>query len=210
MANILNIFAKYPRTGEVKTRLAKDTSPEFAVETYTQFVRKILQKTQTVNAMVQIWVGQKDDCTAFDKLFQLNLASKAQSDGGLGTRMVASIETALKENASKIIIIGTDSPDLPQHIYQDAFDALDHKDCVIGPAIDGGYYLIGINAKATQKNWHRLFSGIEWSTEYVFQQTLNQAKEAKITIHLLPEWYDIDTIDDLKKLTNCEDDNDGK
>ena len=93
------------------------------------------------------------------------------------------------------LILGTDSPHLPLAVLHQALNALNIYDVVLGPAEDGGYYLIGLS-----KPCPALFEGIAWSTDQVLAQTLACAQSQALTAHLLPSWYDIDTVADLRRL----------
>ena len=94
-----------------------------------------------------------------------------------------------------MVIVGTDSPTLPSRFIYQAFSKLNNADFVLGPCKDGGYYLIGL-----KKPVKELFEDIDWGTNKVFNQTLKKAKLLNLQIRVLPCWYDIDTIDDLKRL----------
>ena len=103
-------------------------------------------------------------------------------------------EFALGHDA--VAIIGTDSPDLPLSIIEDAFLALENErtDAVFGPSADGGYYLLAM------KRLHAsLFQGIEWSRSTVLRMSLARAAQAALRVALLPEWYDLDRVEDLKR-----------
>jgi glycosyltransferase A (GT-A) superfamily protein (DUF2064 family) len=104
---------------------------------------------------------------------------------------------------TQVIIVGTDVPTLPLSVYQEAFTMLGRSDVVLGPAIDGGYYLIGLKQPAEQ-----LFTGVPWSTDQVLAVTQQQAKVLSLSIELTTTWRDVDTIEDLQALiAECREDN---
>jgi rSAM/selenodomain-associated transferase 1 len=118
----------------------------------------------------------------------------AQSDGNLGQRMLAFFVVALAW-AERVVLIGSDAPDLPRDRLSEAFDALERNDVVLGPAADGGYYLLGLARRIP-----RIFEGIAWGGPDVFQQTTRRLSAAGIRWHELPPWYDVDEPADLAAL----------
>ncbi len=123
-----------------------------------------------------------------------DLTFEAQRGGDLGARMRRAIETRLEEGSARVVVIGTDAPDLTPAILQEAFTALGSADVVVGPAADGGYYLIGMRAA------HRvLFDGIPWSTDQTLARTLAAARQAALRVHVLEILSDIDTADDWRR-----------
>ncbi len=122
----------------------------------------------------------------------------AQEGADLGERLRRAFERSLRQ-ASLVVIIGSDTPHLDPREITRAFDALERKDMVLGPAEDGGYYLIGL--KSPQP---RLFADIPWSTARVLGLTLERAEELRLSTELLPAYRDIDTADDLSQLAGLE------
>jgi len=115
----------------------------------------------------------------------------------LGARMENAFIRIFSEGFSSAVLIGSDLPDLPAAIIREAFDALTKSDAVIGPAADGGYYLIGFNKAVFSP---RILRGIQWSTDRVFEETMKRCREGSLRTYVLPEWSDVDTIDDLRAL----------
>ena len=105
-----------------------------------------------------------------------------------------------KTGYEKIIIVGSDSPTLPKSFITDAVTGLDTRDVVIGPSMDGGYYLIGFSTITLSKTVPLIFNGIAWSTAHVLQQTISRIHTSKVSLKLLPPWYDVDTPEDLALL----------
>jgi rSAM/selenodomain-associated transferase 1 len=120
----------------------------------------------------------------------------AQRGEDLGERMAHCFQQALAKGFNRCVLIGSDSPDLPEDVIDEAFNSLQEVDAVIGPAFDGGYYLIGFTKGGFAPE---VFSSIEWGTDTVLQKTLDILKHHKRTIHHLSPWGDIDTLEDLKQ-----------
>jgi rSAM/selenodomain-associated transferase 1 len=114
----------------------------------------------------------------------------------LGSALHGAFEQAFTDGAQRVLIISTDSPDMPASFLNDAYMALHDHDLVLGPSKDGGYYLIGLTRPQV-----RLFEHITWSTDVVYAQTLERAAEAALRVYALPLWYDIDTFAELRLLT---------
>jgi len=121
-----------------------------------------------------------------------------QRGESLGERMKNGFIEAFAMNFKRVVIIGSDIPDFPLEFIEEAFTSLKEKDVVIGPSFDGGYYLIGFSDKNFS---HKVFEGISWGTERVFEDTLKVLKREKLTVHTLQPWRDIDTFDDLRNLS---------
>jgi glycosyltransferase A (GT-A) superfamily protein (DUF2064 family) len=111
--------------------------------------------------------------------------------------MKNSFEKIFNEGYSKVVLIGSDIPDLPSDFIKKSFNYLHLYDTVIGPSKDGGYYLIGFKKESFNP---LIFQNVKWSAETVFKDTMQFLKNSKLKIIVLPEWYDIDTIDDLHDL----------
>ena len=121
----------------------------------------------------------------------------AQEGGDLGSRMKNAFDKVFSTGAEKVIIIGSDIPDLTAEIINNAFAYLDTSDVVIGPSKDGGFYLLGMKIMHEE-----LFEGIEYSTAKVFSETLSRLRELNLSCKLLPELQDIDTEEDLIRWLN--------
>lgn len=126
-----------------------------------------------------------------------------QSGLELGHRLHNAFEYVFSKGAERVIVIGSDSPTLPGNYLDEAMGRLDSVDLVLGPADDGGYYLIG-----TKQSHKALFENIQWSSDSVLQSTIERAKQMKISYHLLPNWYDVDDLASLERA--AEDDTSGK
>ncbi len=194
----LIVFLRYPEKGKVKTRLAETTSKEFALHWYKTCVDKIINELNKISN-IDIYIFYSDIAER-DKVIKW-LGDKfiySHQDGkDLGTRMHNAFFKVLANNSGKVIIIGTDIPDLNQNIITDAFVRLDNNDIVLGPSIDGGYYLLGM-----KKLHNSLFDKIKFSTPTVLSETISKIDKLGLTFSLLPELQDIDIEDDLIKWQN--------
>lgn len=191
MTNHLIIFAKNPVLGKVKTRLAATIGDEKALNVY----KELLQHTHDISSKVKAnkVVFYSDFVKNQDLWDQAKYIKKLQKGDDLGARMSDAFERTLAENR-KVIVIGTDCKELTPEILTQAFDTLNYVDVVIGPALDGGYYLIGMKNRE-----EALFQNINWSTSYVLEQTIRKINTQKLSYVLLKTLSDIDTEEDLKK-----------
>lgn len=194
-------FVKFPEPGKVKTRLAAAIGPELAAELYHHFIdATFVCAGQLKNAAQFAAFTPAEKAPAFQRLFPGERQWLAQVPApDLGTRMRATVQTMLQRGYGRVLIIGSDSPDLPAAHLNEAAAALRTHDLVLGPAEDGGYYLIGLKSDYAQ-----LFENITWSTVSVLQQTLAAAQRLGLRVHLLPRWYDVDDLPALQRycLTN--------
>ncbi|MEM1328276.1 MAG: TIGR04282 family arsenosugar biosynthesis glycosyltransferase [Bacteroidota bacterium] len=182
--NALLIFIKNPQLGKAKTRIAQTVGDEKALEIYRELLMHTRQVTQQVDARRLLYYSQFVDHE--DDWSNTHFQKKMQTAGDLGNRMQAAFQTAFTKN-DKVVIIGSDCADLSADLVEQAFRALDTHDFVIGPATDGGYYLLGMNAFHPE-----VFANIEWSSEKVLPDTLSIIKTNDWNVHLLPALTDID------------------
>jgi rSAM/selenodomain-associated transferase 1 len=185
------IFAKAPIPGRVKTRLSPAVGPARAARLHTAFVRDVVARHQQPHRRTTVWRGGDPDHPLWAAL-GVELAT--QPDGHLGERLTVAFEAELTDDAA-VVVLGTDSPTLPPGLVDQAFAALDTHAVVIGPACDGGYYLIGMRGAVAP-----VFSGISWGSGAVFSQTIEKLNAAAIDYALLDYWYDIDRPEDLRML----------
>ena len=190
----LIIFARYPLKGKVKTRLAEDTGEDFAFNFYKLCSENILREIGKLYSFDKyLFYADEADGKRILDWAGTNFFYFAQSSSDLGKRMLSAFETVFNRGNNSAIIIGTDVPDLNNLIIKEAEIQLQKNDLVIGPAFDGGYYLLGM-----KKPYKELFYNIEWGMGSVFQSTINNAKELNLKTHLVDKLYDIDTINDLR------------
>ena len=194
----LIVFLRYPVKGKVKTRLAKTTSKDFALQWYKSCVDKIIGEINKIPGIeTNIFYSESNERDKVIKWLGSNFIYSHQEGKDLGERMQNAFFSVFSHNSGKVIIIGTDIPDLNQNIIIDAFERLDTNDIVLGPSIDGGYYLLGMN-----RLHNSLFEGIEYSTPTVLSETISKIDKLGLTFSLLPQLQDIDLEDDLMKWQN--------
>jgi rSAM/selenodomain-associated transferase 1 len=188
--NALLIFLKNPQAGNAKTRLAKDVGNKTALAVYLQLLNICAQVSSTItDTNIQLWYADSMPETDF---WPTQTPRFLQCAGDLGERMAAAFASSLATQG-KVVIIGTDCPTLDHAVLLQAFDALDTHDCVLGPAADGGYYLIGLRAPLPF-----LFDGIVWSTNKVLADTIHKLETYSLGCFLLPVLRDIDDVDDYR------------
>ncbi len=195
MSSILGIFAKQPIVGTVKTRLAEATSAEWACSVAEAFLADTLERFAAMEVHRAVVFAPASAIAFFTSLCGSRYEPIAQSTGDLGERLQHFFTLARQRGFSRIVAIGTDSPTLPIQYVQSAFDLLAEHDVVLGPAFDGGYYLVGCNARALP-----IFSSISWSTSRVLEQTVEHVQASCASLALLSPWYDVDTLDDWRML----------
>ncbi|HUQ72365.1 MAG TPA: TIGR04282 family arsenosugar biosynthesis glycosyltransferase [Planctomycetaceae bacterium] len=194
----LGIFAKQPTPGAVKTRLARDIGNAAATAFYEACLNDLVERfAATADWRCVGYAPQTHEAaTYFQKLVDGRYQLWPQPDGDLGRRIeaffTATIPEADGDQPMHAVLIGSDSPTLPTTLIEAALVALERTDVVLGPAADGGYYLIG--ARGCPRGW---LSGVRWSTPWTLADTVDAAERHGLSLSLLPVWYDIDTADDL-------------
>lgn len=191
-AVLLIQFARKPREGEVKTRMMPQLSAAQACQLHTQLL------TWTCDALLASGAGDVQLCVTeldhpvFDSCLRRGVASLSlQCQGDLGERMYAAIRAGLTRYA-KVILVGSDCPAIDSAYINRAVEALDSNQVVLGPAMDGGYVLIG--AAVIKES---LFAGMAWGTDSVYQQTVNALDEAGLVWRALESLADIDRPEDI-------------
>lgn len=193
MSAHLIIFVKNPVPGAVKTRLQTRYTPEQAAGIYRAFVRDTLAYAGAVPADRRLLAFDPPDAGPdIRRLAGPGWECFPQEGTDLGGRMHAASARSFGLGARRAVVIGTDIPSLPPGHIRRAFDLLCERELVLGPSTDGGYYLIGLSRPTPA-----LFREVEWSSERVFAQTLEQAAAHNLTLGLVPPWYDIDTPEEL-------------
>ena len=205
-AESLILFAKPPLAGRVKTRLAESLGREGAARLYACFLRdaagtaRALMAARPGISLVCEWaLEQGDSLDDFPLTGWLPGAflHRMQTGADLGMRMAAALGRCLAFGR-RAVLIGTDFPDLPHEVLIEAFEKLacgDEPTVALGPAADGGYYLIGMNRFLPE-----IFANIPWSTGEVLSRTVERADTLGVGASLLPEWRDVDDADDLEAL----------
>lgn len=192
--NLLIIFVKYPQPGLVKTRLAKDVGKQKAADLYRLFVEAALKRTKGKNFKRLIFYTPQDKVKEIKKwLGSDGLEFRPQKGRDLGERLFNAFRLTLGSSCvRRIVTIGTDSPLIDRKVVNTAFKALETKQCVLGPALDGGYYLIGLSSLKKE-----VFKGINWGTKKVFAQTLKRLKMLKMSYSFLDLSFDVDRHKDI-------------
>ncbi len=191
------LFIRYPEPGRVKTRLAARIGVDEAAELYRNFILDILATVESCGLPVRICYSPIEKEAAFVDWLGPRHVFRPQRGTDLGTRMRTAFEESFGEGFASGILLGSDVPDLPLDVLKEAVDALQGSDAVIGPAQDGGYYLIGFRKDAFPRD---AFTGIPWGTTAVLQKTTARLEAHGCRIHRLPRWRDVDTVEDLAAL----------
>lgn len=192
---VLGVFAKQPTPGQVKTRLARETSPAWAATVAEAFLHDTLGRLAQIPAERVLAYAPADAEAYFAEVTGPAVTLIPQVEGDLGRRMAAFFQAQQDGGATSTVLVGTDSPTMPLEWIQDAFGLLDvGNDLVLGPATDGGYYLIGIGRRIPP-----IFDGMRWGTEQVLAETIARLP-TDWKLALLPPWYDVDTLADWRVL----------
>ncbi len=197
-ADALGIFVKSPQAGLVKTRLAESIGAARAAALYRVMGRKIVEACRDPNShTTTIWFAPADGEHSVDAWLGTGAvdAHRAQPEGGLDVRLTVAFAHHFAAGARRVLVIGSDCPGVDRGLLRQAFGALDQHDLVIGPAQDGGYYLLGLTAPAPE-----LFRHVIWSTDLVFRQTMLNAARLGMSASVLPELRDVDTEADARAL----------
>lgn len=193
---LLIVFVKNIEIGKVKTRLAKSIGDKKALEIYKELLQITEKCASGATCNKQVWYSDYIDnndqfnSSVYDKLLQ--------SGDDLGLRMKKAVAGGFDEGFDKVVIIGSDCPDLTTEYICEAFKKLEKFDAVIGPSKDGGYYLLGLRKFTPQ-----IFQGIDWSTSSVMSQTKTILSNLEMTYFILNTLNDIDTEEDLEESTLC-------
>lgn len=194
----LIIFLKAPRVGFVKTRLAKTLGARAATEAYRQLVENLLEALASLEN-VQLRFSPDDAAEEITSWRQPSWEIAPQGAGDLGQRLINAFQSAFDSGAQHVVIIGSDCPAITLRDIQEAWGALPAQDLVLGPARDGGYWLIALRSPQPQ-----LFRDMGWSTETVLTETLRRARASGLTVHLLRELSDVDTDADWKEFLTSQ------
>ncbi|MBK6697121.1 MAG: TIGR04282 family arsenosugar biosynthesis glycosyltransferase [Myxococcales bacterium] len=192
------VMAKRPALGTVKTRLGPLLSADEILRLYEAFLGDKIEQVRTVRgARVVVAVAPPDPPASVTPWTGDDVTLVAQEGADLGARLFHLAERHFAASAAPLLIVDSDTPTLPPTFFEEAFAALETGGAhvVLGPAADGGYYLIGLRAP-----WKELFEGVAWSTSRVLSQTLDRANANQLAVHLLQSWRDIDTPADLMGL----------
>jgi rSAM/selenodomain-associated transferase 1 len=187
------VFLRAPRAGSVKTRLAAALGEDAALDVY----RDLLAATFAAladQAGVELRHTPDDAGPEIAPMLRAGWAAAPQGGGGLSERLARAVDDAFRSGAGRVLVIGSDCPYLTGGDIGEALDALEESDLVLGPALDGGYWLIGLRRPAPY-----LFRGVPWSTPDVLAATRRHAEAAGLHVALLRALADIDTPEDWKR-----------
>ena len=202
MSAALVMFAKAPIPGQVKTRLSPALTEDEAATLHGSFVLDTLERTKAAISKFKLPIDRFLACAPSSShvFFRIMEARHGvtlldQQGDDLGARMRHVFDHLFAQGYQRVCLVGTDVPSLPLVHYREALEALPRHDLVIGPARDGGYYLIGLTRPCPE-----LFTNIPWSTDRVLDLTQQKAVAAGMKVAVLPTWSDVDTVDDLRAL----------
>ena len=202
LSTALVIFAKAPVPGQVKTRLCPPLTQDEAATLHGSFVLDTLERTKAVIAKERLSIDRYIACLPSTSLVFFKILEERhgvrlldQVGDDLGQRMHRAFVDLFGRGYRQVFIVGTDVPTLPFSIYQQAVSLIESHDLVLGPASDGGYYLIGLKRPMPE-----LFTDVPWSTTNVLAATRRNASTLGLTVGVLKEWRDVDVADDLRAL----------
>jgi len=189
---ILIIFTRYPEAGKTKTRMIPALGAEGAANLQRKMTEQTLLKVQQLPQLIEVHFAG-GNLQLMQQWLGDNIIYQPQNQGDLGIKMQTAFARAFAAKMSKVVIIGIDCPELNSAILIEAFTALNHHDLVLGPAADGGYYLIGLTTLIPE-----LFIGINWGTSQVLAQTKTLAENLNLKVNYLPILNDVDRPEDFK------------
>lgn len=189
------VFLRAPQPGFVKTRLAAAIGAEAACAAYRQMVEQVLPVVRAVRLPTELRFTPDDAREEIKAWAAPGWETQPQGAGDLGARLTRAFEAAFASGASRAIVIGTDCPSLAASDLRAADRALRRCDLVVGPAADGGYWLIGLCRPAPG-----LFDAVPWSTDQVLGVTLHKARQLRLSVELLRILEDIDTAEDWDRV----------
>lgn len=193
MSRCLIVFAKEPVKGTVKTRLGDVLNESQCLGLYKAFLKDTLKTAGEVDCEKIIMAYQSvNRPSSYLRSIAKGCLFYRQQGKDLGERMINSVQFAKLKGQKKIVIIGSDSPALSPAVIDEAFLKLEGTDIVLGPSLDGGFYLIGL-----KKPEKKLFAGVRWSSKGVLKETLKNARKAQKKVVLLKRHYDVDDRDSL-------------
>ncbi|MEO5947919.1 MAG: TIGR04282 family arsenosugar biosynthesis glycosyltransferase [Chitinophagaceae bacterium] len=189
MGNALILFVRKPELGKVKTRLAATIGNEKALAIYEELLQHTFEITQSLSFLKFVFYV---NAIEHNDLWRAEgFIKRLQSDADLGGKMKDAFAEVIQEGYEKVVIIGSDCFQLTTAIIQQAFELLNKNEIVIGPANDGGYYLLGM-----KKLYGFIFDNKKWSTETVFGDTVQDLKKYNVSFTTLPILTDVDTEED--------------
>jgi rSAM/selenodomain-associated transferase 1 len=191
----LILFAQVPRSGQVKLRLAEVVGKGRAAEIYRAMLSGFVARLRSLRRKwkIEIHYTPADQEALIIPEVPPGLARVAQAEGDLGARLTVAFTQAFSTSRDPVLIGGTDCPDLPIQYMEEACEKLSAHDVALGPAREGGLYLVGLRRPIPQ-----LFEGIDWSARDVFRLTLQKAKSLGLSCYVAPEWGEVETFVDVQ------------
>lgn len=190
----LLLFIKSPEKGSVKARLSGDCNADFALSLYRNFVFDLLRTLESGSYRLKLYFHPPDALDNVSACFGKSYSYMPQKGKDLGERMKNAFCETFSEGFTKVLLIGSDVPDLTDSLISDAYQ-LNDCDAVLGPSFDGGYYLIGFKHDTFVP---QIFEGMQWSTDRVFKDTWEVLAKKKYKVRVLPLKRDIDRLEDLR------------
>jgi rSAM/selenodomain-associated transferase 1 len=197
---VLGIFGQKPELGKVKARLADAYGPVFTAHLCDAMLFDVLDVWSSDRFAAgegrRVLVYAPDDAGPwFDERVPASFALQPQTAGDLGARLHAFFEGEIEDGAERVIITTADCPTLDPSIVITAFLCLEGRDVVLGPATDGGYYLVGCRSRVPP-----IFGGIDWTSPAVLNQTIDRLRDTGLSLAVLPPWYRVDQPQDWETL----------
>jgi rSAM/selenodomain-associated transferase 1 len=191
------LFVKLPEKGKVKSRLAQRMDEDLVLRLYENMVLDTIDMLTRGRFPFRICFTPSGARDQILEWLGPEHPSEPQTGDGLGDRMEGAFARVFTGEIEEALLIGSDIPGLTTEVIDEAFTALLTNDAVIGPADDGGYYLIGFRKRSFEP---AVFHDMVWSTGTVFRETMDKLHDASLKVHVLPELTDVDTVEDLKTL----------
>jgi len=190
------VFAKYPEPGRVKTRLIGALTAEQAADVHRRLLRATLQCLDGIAGLAVVLAVSPDEAD-FAEFAGTPIATWPQGGGDLGSRLALAVERAFGMGSQRVLLVGSDCPQMSPEDAVTALDLLHRHDVVMGPAMDGGYYLLGLCRPVTE-----LFASIDWSSPRVSVQTQARASEAGLSLAMLQTRRDVDEVGDIMAIVD--------
>ncbi len=195
-SSALIIMAKEPKIGSIKTRLCPPLRPDQAAQLYEALLWDTIAMASAVPGIdLAIAITPPESSEYFKQIAPSETILIPVACADIGECLAYVLGQLLEMDYERVMALNSDGPSLPPEYIQRANQSLGQHDLVLGPAEDGGYYLVGL-----QQFQPHIFMGIDWSTHKVLAQTLQKAKQHSLSVHLLPPWYDVDTAADIDRL----------
>ena len=195
------IFTRYPEPGKVKTRLVpflgKEETALMHRRLSEQIIRQVLRVQEIRPVLISLFYSG-GSLQQMKNWLKYQFIYEKQQGADIGIRMAAAFQSAWKRGRKRAVLIGTDCPLMNADLLEEALDKLRTNDVVLGPANDGGYYLIGLHDDLPAGQFDSLFVNIAWGSADVFKQTVNRARKYKLRIATLEQLHDIDRVEDLE------------